>query len=767
MGTMKLRTAAGIAILALCVGLIALSSTASGAPRRAPPSSALDPAGKNWPTYGGNLANQRYSALKQIDTGNVKNLKGAWTYKIGTMSPATSFESSPIIIDGVMYLTGPHSEVYALNAKTGQELWKYIPEMQGIEALPLCCGQVNRGVAVAEGKVFVGQLDAKLTALDQKTGAVAWSVQVDDPRAGYSETMAPVYHDGLVYIGVSGAEYEIRGHATAYEAATGKQVWRFYTIPAPGEFGHETWPQDTDMWKYGGGSVWQAPAIDPDLGTIYITVGNPSPDLDGSIRPGDNLFTESIVALDLKTGQRKWHFQEIHHDIWDLDTVSPNILFDTKINGKDVKGLAQAGKSGWVYLLDRETGKPLVPINEKPVPQNDFQKTAATQPFPDGAPFVPLDCPEKVDNYPMGGIFTPFGKDDPPKLICPGANGGSEWSPASYNPQTNLDYVCGIHQPQIWTTKPERIEQGVLRLGSAFFTPTGGRTWGTLTGINVTVNKIAWQKSGDRDDDFKQMCIGGTMTTAGGLVFAGEGNGNFNAYDARTGERLWRFQTGAGANAPPVTYEVDGEQYVAVASGGNFQLDFPRGDTLWVFSLKGTLGPAAAPPEPPQVVGGPEGGGKVTTTPKIVDFEFQPGLVHIRPGTTLTWTNDGPTPHSTTSEDKLWDSGLLQQGQTFSFKFDKPGTYRYFCTPHPFMRGRVLVDENAPEAAAVAAPPSGLPQVPAVAGGPAAPGQPGAPASLPRTAETSSPSLIALLIVTGLLGLGVGVLLGRLRRRSR
>ena len=758
---MKLRTAVGIAILVLCVGLIALSSTAIGAPRRAPSGAALDPAGRNWSTYGGNLANQRYSSLDQINTDNVKDLKGAWTYKIGAMSRATSFESSPIIIDGTMYLTGPQSQVYALNAKTGQELWKYIPEMKGIEALPLCCGQVNRGVAVAEGKVFVGQLDAKLTALDQKTGAVVWSVQVDDPRAGYSETMAPVYYDGLVYIGVSGAEYEIRGHMNAYQASTGKLAWRFYTIPAPGEFGHETWPQDTDWWKYGGGSVWQAPAIDPDLRMIYITVGNPSPDLDGSIRAGDNLFTESIVALDLKTGQRKWHFQEIHHDIWDLDTVSPNILFNAKINGKQVKGLAQAGKSGWVYLLDRETGKPLVPINEKPVPQDAFQKTAATQPFPEGEPFVPLACPEKVQNYPMGGVFTPFEKE--PILICPGANGGSEWSAASYSPQTQLTYTCGIHQPQIWTAKPEKLEQGTLRLGSAFFTPPGGRTWGTLTGVNVTVNKIAWQKSGDQGDDFKQMCIGGSMATAGGLVFAGEGNGNFNAYNAKTGERLWRFQTGAGANAPAVTYEVDGEQFVAVASGGNFQLDFPRGDTLWVFSLKGTLGPAPAPPEPAQVVSA-EGAAVSTNTPKIVDFGFSPFIVHVPPGTTVTWTNTGDQPHSATSDTQVWDSDILQKGQSFSFKFDQPGSYDYFCKPHPFMRGKIVVDAQAPAPvqAAVSAPgqaPAGQPPA-------AQPPTGQAPAALPNTGESSSPWIV-LLIAAGLIGLAAGVLLGQMRRRRR
>ncbi len=500
---MKLCVVIRIGILALLVGT---TSAAAGA--QPPTIFGREPAGKNWPTYGGNLYNQRFSSLAQINTGNVKDLKAAWTYKTGVASLATSFESSPIVIDGVMYLTGPQAQIYALDAKTGEELWKFEPSMKNIEALPLCCGQANRGAAVGDGKVFVAQLDAKLTALNQKTGQVVWSVQVDDPRAGYSETMAPLYHDGRVYIGISGAEYEIRGHVTAYEAATGKQLWRFYTIPGPGEFGHDTWPAGTDAWKYGGGSVWQTPALDPELGLLYVMVANPSPDLDGSLREGDNLFTDSLVALDLKTGQRRWHFQQVHHDIWDLDTVSPNVLFDTEIGGRRVKGLAQAGKTGWVYLLDRETGQPLVPIHEKPVPQNARQKTAKTQPFPEGDPFVPHTCPEPIGNYPMGGIFTSFERD--PVLICPGANGGSEWSPASYSPQTNYAYVCGIHQPMIFTAKPEKLEQGTLRLGSVFMTPPGGETWGTFTAIDTRTNRIAWQNR------WIQICYGGSLATAGG-----------------------------------------------------------------------------------------------------------------------------------------------------------------------------------------------------------------------------------------------------------
>ena len=407
-------------------------------------------------------------------------------------------------------------------------------------------------------------------------------------------------------------------------------------------------------------------------------------DLDGTVRAGSNLFTESIVALDLKTGQRKWHFQEVHHDIWDYDTISPNLLFDVAMNGKTVKGIGQAGKTGWVYLLDRTNGRPLLGIDEREVPQLRAQNTSATQPFPIGDSFVPLACTEDIGNYPTAGIFTPF--RDEPILICPGANGGAEWSPSSYSPQTNLMYVCGIHQPQVWTAKPEKIEQGTLRLGSAFVTPPGGKTSGTFSAIDVRTNRKAWQAQWD------QMCIGGSLATAGGLVFAGEANGNVDAYDAKKGNSLWQFQTGAGSNSPPITYEVDSQQYVAVAAGGNFQLNFPRGDILWVFALNGTLGPVAAP----QIAGTETAIGASVPQVKVIDFGFDPGNDLVPPGTAITWTNTGNVVHTVTSDDGVFDSGDLAAGQTFSFTLDDPGTYWYFCRPHPFMRARIVVAATAP-----------------------------------------------------------------------
>jgi plastocyanin len=306
---------------------------------------------------------------------------------------------------------------------------------------------------------------------------------------------------------------------------------------------------------------------------------------------------------------------------------------------------------------------------------------------------VPQACTEAIGNYPTSGIFTPF-RDDP-ILICPGANGGTEWSPSSYSPQTNLMYVCGIHQPQVWTAKPDKIQQGTLRLGSAFVTPPGGKTSGTFTAMDVRTNRKVWQANLD------QMCIGGSLATAGGLVFAGEGNGNVDGFDAKTGDRLWQFQTGAGANAPPITYSVDGQQYVAIASGGNFQLNYPRGDMLWVFSLNGGLGPVAAP----QFPNGETAIGASVTAANVVDFGYAPGNDLVPPGTTITWTNTGQIGHTVTSDDGVFDSGDLPPGATYSFTFDTPGTYWYFCKPHPFMRGRIVVASDAPT-------PSGAPATP-------------------------------------------------------
>ena len=322
------------------------------------------PVGKDWVTNGGNLTNQRYSALKQIDTTNVKQLKGAWMTRVkgSGFGGKYSFEATPLVKDGVMYIVTGNDDVFALNAKTGEILWE---RWSGIDQQisTVCCGWDNRGLAMGEGMLFLGQLDANVVALDIKTGKEVWRAPIEDWRNGYGITSAPLYYDGIVYSGITGGEFGVRGRLTALDAKTGKILWRWYTLPSAGEVGSDTWPAGSDHATRGGATIWNTPALDPDLGLIYFATGNCGPDYDGSMREGDNLFCASIVALKAKTGEYVWHFQEVHHDIWDYDATSPVVLFDTVINGQPRKGIAEAGKTGWVYILDRTNGKPLIGIS--------------------------------------------------------------------------------------------------------------------------------------------------------------------------------------------------------------------------------------------------------------------------------------------------------------------------------------------------------------------------------------------------------------------
>ncbi|HEU4642310.1 MAG TPA: PQQ-dependent dehydrogenase, methanol/ethanol family [Gemmatimonadaceae bacterium] len=522
--------------------------------------------GKNWVTYGRDYMNQRWSPLTQINTSNVKNLRVSWMHQTG-ISRLGSFETSPIVVDGVMYLTTPYNTAIAVDARTGRQIWRY--EHKPSIASPIfCCGPNNRGVAISGGTLYMGTLDARLVALDAKTGKVNWDVEIADPEAGYSETMAPLIIDNMVIVGISGAEYGIRGFVRAYDKNDGKQIWNFYTLPDKGWEGNfathtnegddlkrdiaaekAAMSQYGDAWQRGGGSVWMTPAYDPETHMLYFAVGNPSPDLDGSVRPGDNLYTESIVAIDARTGEYKWHYQEVPHDVWDLDATSPVVIVKLK-NGK--KAVAEAGKTAYVYILDAATGKLIKRSDEFNRHENYF-----TQPTAEGA------------------------------RMLPGANGGSEWSPPAVNPTLGYMYVLGLEQPMHYITHSAPLEKGKLWLGSAFKAVPGERQYGTFTAINLNTGKRAWQV------ETEQPMIGGALATAGNLVFTGEGNGHFNAYDARTGKVLWTFQGGAGCNAPPVTYMLSGKQYIAVACGGNYQLGYPLGDAVLVFALPGGTGTAS------------------------------------------------------------------------------------------------------------------------------------------------------------------------------
>ncbi len=548
----------------------------------------------NWPTNGGNWYNQRYSPLTEIDRSNVADLKGVWRTRLNGSGIGTKYsgEAQPIVYDGVVYIVTGADDVFAIGIDSGDILWSHEAKLDETNDV-VCCGWTSRGVGLGDGKVFVGQLDGKLVALDQSTGTVAWSVQAERWQEGLTITSAPLYYDGLVITGFAGAEYGIRGRVKAFDARDGKLAWTFYTIPGPGEVGHATWPQDNDLWMHGGASVWQTPAVDPELGLIYFSTGNPGPDYNGGVRAGDNLFSASIVALDARTGEYRWHFQQVHHDIWDYDGPSPVVLFDIELNGALRKGLAQPSKTGWVYILDRTNGTPLVGIEEKAVPQEPRQATAATQPIPRGDAFVPQSIAIAPEGYSLvngGKIFTPFWTDrDVP--IKPAFSGGANWPPSSYDPASGYLYVCAQDRVGVFRADPLSTERPAAgeRYVAGIFGASGLPNLGVFAALDMRTNTLVWQQQ------WSDACYSGSTTTAGGLTFVGRNDGRLMALDARDGKKLWEFQTGAGMNAPVSVFAHGGKQYVVAYSAGNLFAGSPKGDSVWLFGLGGTLPPAPAP----------------------------------------------------------------------------------------------------------------------------------------------------------------------------
>jgi alcohol dehydrogenase (cytochrome c) len=585
------------------------AKTAQRPIEKAPQFAAADLAAEpreGWPTNGGSLSNQRYSPLDEITTDNVGDLKGVWMTDLKRSAVAAKYsaEAQPVVYKGTMYVVTGEDDVFAVDVATGKIRWQYEANITD-KNTSVCCGWTSRGVAIGEGKVFVGQLDGQLVALDQQTGEKAWSTTIETWQNGYTITSAPLYYDGRVYTGVSGGEYQARGRLTAVDAKTGDIDWRFYTVPGPGETGHDTWPQDNDSWKHGGAPIWQTPAVDPELGMLYFSTGNASPDDDGHARAGDNLFAASIVAIDAKTGEYRWHFQQVHHDIWDYDSPNPVVLFDAEIDGQMRQALAQTNKTGWTYVLDRRTGEPIHPIEEKPVPQNAYQQTSRTQPFPSTDPVVPHTVSDKQFDEikglgakspetkrlgaTHGEIFTPL---DPKKMtvVAPGPAGGVNWPPSSYNPETHMLYVCALETSggySVNLTDPPGTRAAPY-LASVWtingFVPNPG----VLAAIDVTTGKEAWRV------EFDDACYSGSVTTGGNLVFTGRNSGELEAYDATNGEKRWSFQTGAGANNTPTVFEQDGHEYVAFYAGGNGLAATKHGDNLWLFGLDGKLGPADA-----------------------------------------------------------------------------------------------------------------------------------------------------------------------------
>jgi len=580
-----------------CLAALPAALLAQSSPAFTPEQLRADPVDA-WVTNGGNSFNQRFSPLDQINRSNVANLKAEWRVHMnGSGSgPNHSGQSQPLFYDGTLYVSTGENDIFAIDIETGTYKWSYEANLDPAR-VQVCCGWVNRGLAMGDGQIYMGQLDSQLVAIDQATGKVNWIIQAEDPLLGYSITAAPLYYNGLVIMGFAGGERAVRGRIKGYDARTGELKWTFYTIPGPGEFGHDTWPQDNNAWEVGGAPIWQTPAVDPDTGLIYFTTGNAGPDLNGSNRAGDNLFTVSVLALDAMTGEYKWHFQQVHHDIWDYDSPNPVILFDADINGVPRKGLAEVSKSGFLYILDRVTGAPLHGIPEVAVPQEPRNATAATQPWPSGDPVVPNEMDSAPEGYTLinkGRTFTPFATE----AVLYKPFSGVNWPPSAYDPDSHLMYICandriGAAAREAENTPPSHDKSW---LGGTL-TPPNMPTRGLLVAMDLTSHKVNWAQQ------WNYSCSAGNLVTAGGLLVHGRNDGRVVALDKANGMKLWEFQTDAGVNGSATSFMHKGNQYIAIISAGSIYATGAHGDSVWLFSLNGTIDPLPAAAAPTAATG--------------------------------------------------------------------------------------------------------------------------------------------------------------------
>jgi alcohol dehydrogenase (cytochrome c) len=485
-----------------------------------------------WLTYSGNYNGQRHSPLTQITPENVDRLTAQWTFQTGTLG---SFQTTPIVVDGVLYVTGFNNHAWAIDARSGRQIWRYRRELP--EDLKLCCGAVNRGFGVLGDRLFMTTVDAHLVALDMKTGGVEFDVQLADYKAGYSATVAPLIVKDKVIVGIAGAEYGIRGFIDAYDPHTGKQVWRFYTVAGPGDPGAKTWPGDA--YLRGGGSIWVTGTYDPQLNLIFFGTGNPGPDYYSDAREGDNLYTASLVALDADTGERRWHYQFTPHDVHDWDSTQVPVLGDLTINGQPRKVVMFANRNGFFYTIDRITGKVIV---AKPFVETTWAKKIR----PDGRPvLLPGNLPDE------NGART-----------CPDLGGGTNFMSPSFDPRTNLFFVTARETCASFFAYDQKFTPGEQYTGGGTQRPRDQKNFGALRAIDPVTAKIKWEFR------YTSTSSAGVLTTASGLVFAGDGDGNLLAFESRTGKSLWHYQLGSAMRSTAgTTYMLDGRQYLLVPAG--------------------------------------------------------------------------------------------------------------------------------------------------------------------------------------------------------
>ena len=687
----------GALVLSLVVGL----PVAVAVQNEAPDGATF--AAEDWPFIGGDWANSRYSTLDQINTETVADLGAVWRLPF---EGGASTRATPVVKDGILYI-GAGTRLYAIDAATGEAIWTIRPDQDAPADLDsagigdiLNAGRAipsPPGVALGGGKVFVGLMDGRVAGVSQETGAFLWTTQIGftPPKTGQAVSGAPIYANGVVFTGLANGDWAFRGKVVALDAETGDVLWDFWTIPEPGEPGHETWPQEgefRDVWAQGGAGVWHIGNVDPELGLVYFVTGNAVPMFGGEARKGDNLYTASILAFDMRTGGLRWHYQVVRHDLWDADIAISPLLYDAQTPNGTRKALAALRADGFIFMLDRATGEPIHPIEERPVPQDPFNNTAPTQPFPVGDSVVP-DCEWWRDKIPEPWVlscssFTPPYVDRH-DVVAPGAPIPQVRVAAmSYSPQTGYLYAQG----RAHIGRARRITDDPWFRGGARTYSTIPPPIGVVTAIDSRTNRIVWR----HEVPIGVLGTSGALTTAGGLMFRGSGDGHFEAYDAASGERVWQFQTGVrSSRGPAATYAVNGEQYVAVAMGPE----------LWAFKLGGTEPERDAMPPPTGRRATGRETNQVQTTTLVQSAErgvglryavdehaFNPSQIRVAAGTTVTFTNSGRLTHTITAVDGSWAAGQLKMAQSGYVPFDEPGTYTYHCEDHPWAMGQVFVE---------------------------------------------------------------------------
>ena len=640
-------------------------------------------AAKEWSAPGGDWAATRYSTLERITTKNIKQLGGAWVVDLPERA-----EASPLVKNGRMFVVTANGQILAFDPSTGAALWTFKPDV------PF---GGKRGIGIGDGLLFAGLRDSNVVAISQETGKIEWTYQHGPEIPAQGMSSAPAYGNGVVVAVVSLGDNFLRGRAIGIDARTGKGLWSWDVVPGPGEPGHETWPENSDIWKYGGGAVWTTPSVDAELGLVYLETGNAVPQYGGELRPGNNLFDNSVVALELKTGKMRWYYQLVHHDLWEHDVSTPLVLYDATFAGTPRKALAAMRTDGVMFILDRETGKAIVPVEERPVKQNTFLHTSPTQPFTVGGDRVGPECVDQAmipPGFVAGCYFDPITVETP-NLYLPHMN--MRQTPMAYSPRTNYLYATACVNPAWMKRAPT---------GWEFIQPTrlaGQRQYGLLAAIDARTAKIAWQK---RLPYSECEGSGGALATAGGLLFHEEPDGVFQAYDAKSGELLWQFQTGevglGGAAGPSgaaaVTYEVRGEQFVALANNR----------AVWAFKAGGTVAPRPAP-APPAVVR--EWAGRIEDSAAIQlgavrtfsiaaankkidwqnDYDVTPVRVRVKAGTAVAWINQSKLAHTIVARDGSWTTGVIPEGASGSVTIARPGTYEYSCKEHPWSIGQLTV----------------------------------------------------------------------------